>query len=221
LRTTKRASLALAAAGAFVVLTAAAALGQQATPTLTASATDGLTNGQVVTLNVSGFFPSDPASLTIVECARTAVDIGGCDVGLTQDILVTNGDGTGSGPYTIKEVPGLCDASTPCAIFALENPQAFDNTTVGSRFAKVSITLTGGTTTTTGGGGTTTTTGQTTTTTGQTTTTTAGGGTTTTTIPPVVPEVGSTILLPLGAASVIGLGTLLTLRRRRGGADVD
>jgi hypothetical protein len=210
--------MALATAGALVVLTAAAALGQQATPTLTASATDGLTNGQVVTLNVSGFFPNDPASLTIVECSRTAVDIGGCDVGLTQDILVTNGDGTGSGPYTIKEVPGLCDASTPCAIFALENPQAFDNTTVGSRFAKVNITL--ATSTTSSTGPTTSSTGPTTSSSAPTTSST-GPTTSSTGPPPVVPEVGSTILLPLGAASVIGLGTLLTLRRRRGGADID
>jgi hypothetical protein len=172
------------AGGATSLLIATPAL---AAPGISLEGPANVKSGQTVMVKVSGFNNPDPALLTLVECSRTAVSIRGCDVKETADVLVTNGDGTGSAPYTITASPRHCDRATPCAIFAVENPGTpdnFDNNTPGLRSAKVDVTLMD------------------------------GGVVTRADPPPVVPEVPLALLLPLGASAVIGVASFLNRRAK-------
>jgi hypothetical protein len=69
----------------------------------TASPTTNLTNGQTVTVNVSGFTAGK--TLGINECATTTDDTGsGCDLGNIQQIHVGS-DGTASGTIKVSAGP--------------------------------------------------------------------------------------------------------------------
>jgi hypothetical protein len=162
---------------------------------MVSSATTNLKDGQIITLNVSGFDRPDPGQLTLLQCPPDATSGAACDQ-TTIDALVTNGDGTGSSPFAVKLRPGLCDAGTPCSVFAVENPLRFDNASPGDRFAKVDLFLA---------------------------TAPSSGGASAPAPPavgaadpePVVPETGVTMLLPIGAAATMAIGGTLALRRRR------
>lgn len=151
-----------------------------------------LTDGQQVAITVSGWLPEPSGfTLSIVQCASGAVDISLCETIETEETLFFDGDGSGNGAlldYTVEVIGGVCDATHPCSIFALENPGNFagPDATPGQRSASVEITFdpTATTTTTSSTPTTTTTTTTTTTAPSTTSTTTLPSSTTTTTTKP-------------------------------------
>lgn len=109
-----------------------------------------LASGASVLVSVSGFDGPGLGLLTMVECPVTATAIATCVLKETQDLMVLDpptgagGDlpGTGTSPFTVAIVPGICDATHACAIFVLENPDNF-GTAPGDRFAKAEFTFAG------------------------------------------------------------------------------
>lgn len=187
-----RAGLVISLAGTGGLILAAPAGAGEMAP----SVTSGLADGQIITVNVSGFADPDPGQLTLLQCSPGATSSSGCEPA-TLDVLVTNGDGTGSAPYAVQVVPGRCDAATACALFAVESPLRFDNDDPQSRFASTPISFGS---------------------------TAAGPTLGPADAPPaeaaqgpdpVVPEVPMAVLLPLAAAATLGAGALAQRRRAR------
>jgi hypothetical protein len=85
----------------------------------TASPTTGLTDGQAVTVNISGFKPG--LQLGINECATTTDDSGsGCDLGAIK-IITSAPDGTGSAVFNVKIGPFGADKIVCTALKAPEH----------------------------------------------------------------------------------------------------
>jgi LPXTG-motif cell wall-anchored protein len=181
--------LALAIAGA--VLWAGTPAGAAAAISVDPS-TD-LADGQQVTVTLTGWLP-EPAQVLLLQCEIGAQEIGLCDAGL-QDIIYfdLDGSGTATHSYTVK-VSGICNATRPCSLFALENPQNFGgpNASEGQRSASVEIAFNAtATTTSTVSSSTTTSTSTTSTSTSSTTTTTRPSTTTSSTTSTTSPIGGS------------------------------
>lgn len=200
---------AVGGAAAAVILMAGPAL---AAPSVTITPASGLTNGQQVTVKVTGY-PANMSGLFVVECnGKAAADPGTAHCDTTNlGTMTTDASGSGSTTFKVKTGTigdGTCAAgSTDCVIAVAPAAGGTAANTAGGAIAFAAASTGGGTTTggsTTGGS----TTGGSTTAGGSTGA--VSGGTTTTTGKPFGLEMG------LGAALVLaGLGAGgFALRRR-------
>jgi hypothetical protein len=125
-----------------VLLTAAPA---GAAAALKATPSTGLTDGQVVTVQVTGFDSDFDVALTVVQCNPNPRSIEDCDEAHTWDALALEPDGTGSAPFRVHVLPSegggnvRCGAGYPCTLAVLSDPDDFT-----ARMAVTPISFAGG-----------------------------------------------------------------------------
>lgn len=189
-----------------LLVTASPASSLQSGGSMTIDDTTDLENGDTINITITGAEVSVSA-VDILLCLADAATSAGCFGAASGNVAVEFG--AGGGPFTVLNVPPDCrtsgcvyiavdsdpstlDGTPPCTINATTG--AINCSTSPSRIPVTFLQLP--------------------------VTTTTQPPVTTTTIAPVVPEAPLNILLPIGAATVLGLGTVVAMRRRGASAAV-
>lgn len=138
----RRVTLLLRALGAALVVVLMAAPPSFAAPTLTVSASEGLEDGQTVTISGAGF-DADMKGIAIGQCLKGYV--GPADCNLQGGAVFRDADASGnvaSFTIVVKEKFGSIDCTTQeCVIAAGPLPTAIDQATVDANTYVVPITF--------------------------------------------------------------------------------
>jgi len=114
---------------ALLALVAAPAAAQE--PAITGEPTDGLSDGVVVAVQISGF-PAD-TEVTLAQCANFPITgPTDCDISTFGDhTIMTDAEGAGTADFSVFEGmhdPITCDPDNPCYIVAADGITAESNT---------------------------------------------------------------------------------------------